>query len=228
MRRITIILVALLLSLAASAQFHWGISVGPENMYVSEPKLDYGGFHVGPEFRYDFRKGKGVGIQTGLYYQFLATRMRDNRCGAKPISPLDDYTDIRFHHSTAMLHGVQVPILLTYHYDFYRDWGIVTYLGPTLNMYMRSSAWHRFDYMLNEQATPKRYGESASGFGSIQIGGNVGVGFHYKHLLMRLTYQLYVSDAEYDMLSSLWTSPLAESFNRFTHHQLGLGIMYQF
>lgn len=116
------------LSLIASAQSHWGISVGYDhNWLVSSNGIiktvaNFDGLYVGPTFNYSLEQVNGLGIGIGLYYQYVRTLT------------ILDYSLMAKGYSE--MHNLEIPLRVDYNLKFKNNWGLIFYAGPTFNFHL--------------------------------------------------------------------------------------------
>lgn len=203
-----IIIGVTLLSLSAAAQSHWTLAAGQNNTFLYGEQQSYlGGFRMGFDYRYDFRKGKGVGIETGLYYRYAGRKYKDDIFGVYNV--WDGEWEINgtqivsqeFLHCAIHQNSLILPLHLTFTHLFYEDWSITAFAGMALQYDTRS-------YVGKYKRALTYYGESRL-TGRLHPINNIidfpidfGLGFAYKHLQMKLGASLaptsYVGHVRFD------------------------------
>lgn len=208
MKRLYILLTTLVLVTTASAQSHWTVAVGQDNAFLYGQQNTYlGGFRMGFDYRYDFRNGKGVGIETGAYFRYVARRYDHDILGLYATS--DDVRDPvvpghlvehTFLYSSATSAGYFIPVNLTYTHFFYRDWSITPFAGFTLNMEMPQRAT-RYEQVLLANGNTHKSGTGQSDY-MFNITIDAGLGFTYRHFQFKAGINIFperiYSDLRFD------------------------------
>lgn len=133
-----------LLGISAAAQSHLTLVTGESNLIIyGEQHTFIPGYRVGLDYRYDFLRGKGFGIETGFYYRFWGRRYSKNILGTYQNRRDEDiYDDTEFIQKEFLYCVVRkkaflLPIHVTYTHLFYKDWSITGFLGVSLEYFPR-------------------------------------------------------------------------------------------
>ncbi len=142
---------------------------------------------MGFDYRYDFRSGKGVGIESGLYLRYLARRYDHDIFGEYthntsyygPIFIDDRIIDRTYLYTSATSLGFFIPVHLTYTHFFYRDWSITTFAGLSFDLEYPQRVMSYEQLLLTNGTTQK----VSHGLGSMDLMllPELGIGFSYRH-----------------------------------------------
>lgn len=192
MRNYILTIIVTAMSIAVQAQTNWTLAVGQENVfYYGDQNTYLGGVRLGFDFRYDFRNGRGIGIETGFYLNGYGRRynnrdimgrwsddvtetINDASPGISQGTLYSDYRSI----------GMQVPLHLTYTYLFYRDWSITPFVGLCFDFQFMQYA-SRTDWVLYPDGSTGNISRQENGPGTIEFPLEFGLGFSYRHLQVR-------------------------------------------
>lgn len=228
MKRFTILIISILtFSIRGTfAQATWSIGAGYDQMFIQGYGCDdymMEGFHIGPELRYDFFRGKGFGLQTAIYYRYAAhfyrnaeeqihweENHRNGTLSKYGFTPIRDF-----------YHYVNIPIHVTYTHKFYNHWTLSAYSGPAIDWAFfegeRSKVFYSADGM---ESSGDEFG---IGFcGPFNLTWDFGIGFSYKHLQMKVAYGLGCLKEE-----KAWNEQW-ETVEWVRPHRLSLTVSYQF
>lgn len=195
---------ALLFGICLSAQSHWTLAVGMDNTILcgANQHSYLGGARLGFDYRYDFRNGKGVGLETGLYMSGTGRRYRDRDITGGQV-PFEDNRYIADSHGNLYCvdqHGeligrslqhsdianwsMLLPVHLTYTHLFYQDWSLTVFLGPTLNVSLLQNI--SATYLNTYQDGYTALGVNRFPCPMIDLPIEFGLGFSYRHCQLKV------------------------------------------
>lgn len=230
MKRTLIIALFALFTLTASAQAYWSIGMGYDHTYLRGyncTSMNLDGFHIGPEFRYDFFNGKGFGIGTAIYYRYVETPLPDRH------ETFDDSKDsswpIMAHYTQCKygMHYIHIPLYLTYTHHFYQDWSLTAFLGPAYDWGIADHE-RKIAHLFYEDGTQDPHLSTSASFPIDQdVTLDLGLGFRYKHLAVKATYSFGFMPILYNFD---WNEAQDHLFISSKHlsQNLSLHIAYQF
>lgn len=191
MKKLLIIIGITLLSISAAAQSHLTLVTGESNLIIyGEQHTFIPGYRVGLDYRYDFLRGKGFGIETGFYYRFWGRRYSKNILGIyqnRREEDIYDDTEIiqeTFLYSAVRKYAFLLPIHVTYTHLFYKDWSITGFLGVSLEYFPRLEV-AKYNQVLRNTGESFKSGRTYDSQ-SMDFPIEFGLAGTYKHLQMKI------------------------------------------
>lgn len=234
MRKYLFILLFLSTAIATQAQHHWTVAAGQENVFLYGAQQSYlPGFRVGMDYRYDFSKAYGIGLETGLYFRYTYRRYNDIDItgGWQGYDYIGEPKIVGTNTLYSEVNSLDffIPIHLTYTYLFYRDWSITTYVGTAVDYIHNASGIAK--RLVNYSDGTSEITGSGHGGGGFDFPLEFGLGFTYRHLQVRVGAAL--SATGYNSISfdeTDWKTLLDMPYDRCTFYpaELYFTIGYQF
>lgn len=177
--------------MTATAQSRWTLGVGMDNVILYGGQYSYlPGVRLGFDYRYDFPKGYGVGIETGLWLRYAGRRYSDVAIiGGEPeeiASWGGEIESMQVIYSRLDNFSFSVPLHLSYTHLFYQDWSLTGFVGTSIDYMHYDDAFSVYWVQYVNGSVGTIYGAEEQQSKLFDLPLEFGLGLTYRHLQLKL------------------------------------------